>query len=81
MRKYARMGDMFVLWLSNGNLQCRFADRSELIVSSQRSLFISSEKIRVLFESENIGRQNAEIVEKQKKMAEMIKNIAKMAAV
>ena len=42
VRKYARFEDMFVLWLSNGNLQCRFADRSELIVSLRRSLFISS---------------------------------------
>ena len=40
---------MFVIWVSNGQVQCRFGDKSELIIGKAHCIYINSNKIKVSF--------------------------------
>ena len=66
---------IFILWLSNGNLQCRFNDRSQLIVGSEYSMYINANKIKIIFESKLLNDQNDQIIQKQAKLAKILKKI------
>ncbi len=54
MRMYVNYLDLFLLWLSNGYLQCRFEDKSELLIGEQFCVYIKSNKITVIFQSKEL---------------------------
>ena len=68
---------MMVFWLSNGNLQCRFDDRSELIIGASYSLYINPNNIRVLFRSKDLEQQKEEIIMKQQMLSAKITSMSK----
>lgn len=75
VRMYLHSMDMFLVWLSNGDLQCRFEDKSDLILGKQSCLYINPSKIKIFFDSQELADQNEEIIEKQKKIAIALKSI------
>ena len=72
---YLNTLSMFVVWLSNGNLQCRFEDKSELVVGRQHSMYLNANRITLIFASEGLAQQNKEIILKQRRLASLLKRI------
>lgn len=75
VKMYLSCMDMFLIWLSNGDLQCRFDDKSDLIIGKQSCLYINPNKIKIFFESKELEEQNEEIIDKQRKVAAALKAI------
>ena len=55
---YVNTLNMLLLWLSNGQLQVRFADTSEFIIGKRVSMYINPHKIKIVFESKDLPIQN-----------------------
>ena len=66
---------MFVIWISNGQVQCRFGDKSELVIGKTHCIYINSNRIKVSFSSKLLKDQNDEILEKQSKLSKLLKRI------
>ena len=49
IRRYIFSSKMFILWLSNGQLQCRFEDKSELKIGKRHCMYINPQKIKIIF--------------------------------
>jgi hypothetical protein len=50
--------EVFLIWLSNGILQCKFEDKSELILGNQHCVYINPNKIKIIFDSNLLQEQN-----------------------
>lgn len=74
---YVNTLNMLLLWLSNGQLQVRFADTSEFIIGKRVSMYINPHKIKIVFESKDLPTQNEEILEKQKMIAQRVVEMSK----
>lgn len=72
---YLNTLDGFLLILSNGTLQCRFSNLSELIIGKQTCMYISPNKIKIVFEVKRLEEQSQEIIDKQQQMLQLVRSI------
>lgn len=78
VKVYYHCLEMFLIWLSNGVLQCRFSDSSQLVLSPSGCIFIAVDKTRTVFSSGSLHEMGDEILSKKKELETVIKRISNL---
>lgn len=69
---------VFLIWLSNGMLQGKFQDGSELIIGIDSCMYINEAKTKSVFPSKAFPQQDPSIISKKKVIEDVIHRISKL---